>query len=323
MATLPWENDPLPEYPPVYIVVGVGRSGTTYLGAQMKTGLDIGSPTEPKLFEPLYRRLDSFGDLAQPDNLRRLCQHILDSKLFAKMQKHRKGTVKVEEILERVKESNYRGVAYASLQLLADKQGKSRLGYKDPYDVQNLDFLSRLLPTAKFIHIVRDGRDVAFSTCRMDWGATNLVAGAQVWADGVEIGMREGALLGERYRQYRLEDLVHDTANVAGAIADFVNDGNDPEETARFVRQIEETKKPGRMNPWKTKLTQTQIRRCEAIAGKQLEAAGYELMFDGKATISPLTTLVFRAIDVPKRAANAVRFRRKAGARADLRRRSA
>jgi sulfotransferase family protein len=42
--------------------------------------------------------------------------------------------------------------------------GKPRLVLKTPNDIAFLDFLSDLFPEAKYIHICRDGRDVAFST---------------------------------------------------------------------------------------------------------------------------------------------------------------
>ena len=49
----------------------------------------------------------------------------------------------------------YRGYAAA--------RGKTRYGDKTPMHATDIDVLSRVLPEARFIHIIRDGRDVAAS----------------------------------------------------------------------------------------------------------------------------------------------------------------
>ena len=49
----------------------------------------------------------------------------------------------------------YRGYAAA--------RGKTHYGDKTPTHIADIDVLSRVLPEARFIHMIRDGRDVAAS----------------------------------------------------------------------------------------------------------------------------------------------------------------
>jgi hypothetical protein len=42
-------------------------------------------------------------------------------------------------------------------------RGKTRLAFKTPADIRHLDFLLKLMPNAFYVHITRDGRDVALS----------------------------------------------------------------------------------------------------------------------------------------------------------------
>ena len=82
--------------------------------------------------------------------------------------------------------------------MLADVQGHSRLGYKDPADIINLSRIAELLPTARFVQIIRDGRDVARSFLKFDWGPTNVFAGSRYWARRVEqaLGLGRGQIAG-------------------------------------------------------------------------------------------------------------------------------
>ena len=126
----------------------------------LKQSLDIGFSAEPKFVVPMYRRLDRFGSLEDPAKLRRLAEAIHGGLVFEHLHTVVGISSRAEEIVERVRAPTYAGVLYAVFQLLADKRGQSRLGYKNPADVIHLPLLAELLPTARFVHIIRDGRDV-------------------------------------------------------------------------------------------------------------------------------------------------------------------
>ena len=53
-------------------------------------------------------------------------------------------------------------------QLYAESQGKQRFGDKTPLYMQHLDVLDRAFPDARYVHIVRDGRDAARLAARDD-----------------------------------------------------------------------------------------------------------------------------------------------------------
>jgi hypothetical protein len=199
-----------PDYPAIHIIVGSGRCGTGYLASQLRTSMDICFPNEPKFVVPLYRQLHRFGSLEQPANLRRLVERVHSCLRRARVPSD------PEQILERIREPTYTGVLYAAFQMVADKRGYSRLGYKDPFDVTHLPFLAQLFPTARFIHIIRDGRDVALSLKKLAWGPTNLYGGARYWAWGVSTCRKDGANLGSRYFEVRLVDLMLNTDESAG-----------------------------------------------------------------------------------------------------------
>ncbi len=66
----------------------------------------------------------------------------------------------------------YRAMGGAIDELLgtaARRQGKSRWADKTPENVVAVPAIHRMLPTARFVHVLRDGRDVALSTAAGSW----------------------------------------------------------------------------------------------------------------------------------------------------------
>jgi hypothetical protein len=92
--------------------------------------------------------------------------------------------------------------------LYARGQGKPRFGDKTPLYCEHIEPISRLLPEARFIHVIRDGRDVALSL-RDTWfaPARDMATLARYWRDLV----RGARLAGDglpTYLEVRYEDLV-------------------------------------------------------------------------------------------------------------------
>lgn len=134
-----------------------------------------------------------------------------------------------------------------------DRTSNSKWGWKlgeTSYIVPVIDYL---FPNARFIHVIRDGRDVAFSdhhapntpfrkkvyfnTDRIDtWRGLKLtqwaywrrshIFNALHWVNSVEVGRAFGTGLGDRYMEIRYEDLCEDfEVTVRGAL-DFMGLGN-------------------------------------------------------------------------------------------------
>ena len=299
----------LPDYPEIHIIVGSGRCGTTYLSGMLSRSMDIDLTGEPKFVIPLYRQLHRFGSLEKPANLRRLVETIHKRHFFIYLHKQFGISIRPEEILERIQEPTYPSVLYAVFQLIAGKRKYSRLGYTDPFDVAHLPLLAQLLPKARFIHIIRDGRDVAFSYKKFLWGPTNLYSGARSWAQLVSTARKDGADLGSRYFELRLEDLTLNTDETAAKLGKFINRGDHPEQVQDLVERINRTKNLSRVQLWKQNMNESQRYVCEAAAGDVLRACGYPTEFDPKASILPPKRAFYLTADLALRVPNRLRFK--------------
>lgn len=100
-------------------------------------------------------------------------------------------------------------------------------GWKEPRSIYLLPFFHRHLPGLRFLHVVRDGRDMAFSENQnqLRWhgvasgiapGGPEPVRSIALWARVNLAASRFGAdVLGGRYHRVRFEDLCADAAGVA------------------------------------------------------------------------------------------------------------
>ena len=109
----------------------------------------------------------------------------------------------------------YRGYAAA--------RGKTRYGDKTPTHTADMDVLSRVLPEARFIHIIRDGRDVAASLRGLPFapGDGGIAASAAAWRDTIWRARRAAAHL-PHYTEVRYEALVTEPERVLRELCDFL-----------------------------------------------------------------------------------------------------
>jgi hypothetical protein len=110
----------------------------------------------------------------------------------------------------------------------ARKHGKPRWGDKTPHYVHHVDQLLGIWPDARFVVLVRDGRDVALSLKRMPFGPNNAWAAAQWWARGIRAGAAAQRAHPERVRTVRYEDLAGDPAAHVPEICAFLGLAYDP-----------------------------------------------------------------------------------------------
>jgi hypothetical protein len=175
--------------------------------------------------------------------------------------------------------------------LYALEQGKEGYGDKTPMYVLHIRQLGTLFPEARFVHIIRDGRDVARSF--MDGGWADRIEDATLyWKLQVVRGRRAGQRLGpERYREVRYEDLVADPESVLTSICEYLDVAFDPgmlryQESARHWADLSSQPERHRhtllqptagLRDWRHEMPRRDLAVVELLAGDLLTDLGYEL----------------------------------------------
>lgn len=269
-----------------FFIVGFPRSGTTLLRLMLNSHSRIAVPFESDFIPRYYRALDAYGDLGIARNMEHLLRDICDESFV------RKGGLIPDpgQVLARNPRS-YRELVCAVFDAFAASHGKIRWGDKDPDNLQEMDVLWNLFPRCKFIHIVRDGRDVALSMRTLDWGSRNLPRVAQRWANQVALARRIGNVLGaDHYLEVHFERLVRNPEQELRRICKFLGEEFEPgmleyhRDSHRWIPssslQYHRTS-AARPNPEKVELWRNRMDRADRVifdqeAGSALDQFGYE-----------------------------------------------
>ena len=280
--------------PPFPFIVGCARSGTTLLRLMLQGHPALAIP--PESYFPVrmwpgrarYLREDGFDmgrfvdDLLHHPRLPRPARTVRD--------KWDLDPLLLQERLQGVMPIDYPEAIRRIFALYAETKGKPRYGDKTPVFVLRIPLLAELFPEAVFVHIVRDGRDVAMSLVERHWGPETLEEGAAYWAIRVREGRTSGRVLGpDRYREVRYEDLLAWPEGVLRELSPFVGLDfrqemlsyedhaldNVPPDERFFHEHLSEPPTAG-LRDWRRALNSEDLETFEAIAGAELSDFGYE-----------------------------------------------
>jgi hypothetical protein len=193
----------------------------------------------------------------------------------------------------------------AFYRLYAAQQNKARYGDKTPLYCEHIEPIRRILPEARFIHMIRDGRDSALSL-RPLWFAPgkDITTLAKQWQQSVRAARADA---GEDYLEIRYEDLVTDAETVLRKVCAFIDlpfeeamlhyyerapgrlkqhatmhDASGGvlvthEQRVKQDKLLMEPPRKDRISHWKTEMTSEEQGEFRAAAGDLLRELGYEL----------------------------------------------
>jgi hypothetical protein len=271
-------------------VVGMNGSGTTMLADSLgqHPGLYV-FPFESKLI-PLYaQRVGAEGTLPDVATARRLADEIGRAKPFW----HANRKQALELPADTAIEPSVAGVFHALLGHMATRAGKPRWIEKSPVNTEHVALLAGLFPQARFLHIIRDGRDAAQSFHRR-WGFDPAHT-IWRWKKTVAMGREQGARLGSaRYLELHYEAVTEDPARYMRQVCEFVAvpyDESVLRSSMRHMTPADKSSKGGQIvansQKWRQYFDARQVQRLELLAGKQLQALGYEVSQAGDEDLSP------------------------------------
>ena len=273
---------------PYLFIVGCARSGTTLVQRIVDAHPEIAITTE---MHWISRQFKSRNGLVAPELVSELTQH----KRFAQFEIPRE---EFEGLLGSGEAIPYPTFLNRVFGLYGKIKNKPLVGNKTPAYVRSIPTFHALWPHAKFVHIIRDGRDVCMSI--LNWKKAERIVGRYVsweedpvsttalwWERKVRKGREDGAALGPGlYHETLYEDLVDDPERECKRLCEFLGVPYD-DAMIRF-HEGRERLKPGRsaksawlrvtsgLRDWRTQMCTGDVERFEAVAGDLLEELDYE-----------------------------------------------
>ena len=277
-----------------FFIAGAQRSGTTLLSVMLSKHKAV----HIDLDTVVYRIITCFGLFkeALPYNLEHSNEQLL-SWLVKNDYKGRLAELISQENLNT--SSSVKTSVHKAIKGRLTQNSKTVFGDKAPEIENFVPEVLMLIPEAKFIHIVRDGRAVTASKYKR--ANTNLSLGAQQWLESNILGLSNQALLGEEnYKIVKYEDLLSHPERELKEICAFLELDYDPSMLLETEGQKadESYVKPkiddSKIDAYKEELSKSQIKKIEKIQAPLLKRLGYDLEF-------PITATKYKQMSVLKR----------------------
>jgi hypothetical protein len=269
---------------PVF-VIGYPRSGTSVTCRLLRRYLKVSYGTESQFIIRFLHRLGGYGDLQQDANVRRLLTDISAERFFARSKHNWGWEFDRERAFRSLQARTYSAVLDAIFSQLAAHNDMVRWGDKTPFYNSDLASILGLFPDAQFIHVVRDGRDVALSIPKTGFGPTNACTTAEEWAHALsQIEGFSRTLRPDQFFALRYEDLLEQAPERMAALAAFLGVDDRDGHVMAYVREhIGQEVRADNRDKWRQALPTREVERFEAVAGGTLTRFGYELAFLGRA----------------------------------------
>ncbi len=281
---------------PVF-VIGHGRSGTSVLIKLIRKYLKINFGTESQFIIRFYQNLKHYGDLSDKANAARLIKDIAAERYFKRIKKRFDFDFNPGAAIANYTGKNYADVLSTVFGQFAEYHGMERWGDKTPEYIYHLPVLHELYPDAQFLHIIRDGRDVALSEFETPFDAKNSFKAAEDWQKKTALveafftRLKPGQHLTIRY-----EDLLSNPVDVFASLVSFFGIDDAGNQLIDFIAaHLPYDLKAGNFNKWKSKMSKGQQRRFEKMAGDQLRQFGYSTQFDELRPPTPFEKVFWEA----------------------------
>jgi glycosyltransferase involved in cell wall biosynthesis len=199
---------------PMPFVVGAPRSGTTLLRLMLDAHPELAIPPETHF---VAEALDLRG---KDRELRaRFCRLVTHSPRWGDFHLDAGA---LERRLQGIRPFRLEDGLRVFYRMYADRLGKRRVGDKTPGYVLHLRRIAAVLPEARFVHLIRDGRDVAASLRKLWWGpGDDVEAQAVDWLWRIREA-RQQAQVCPGYLEVRYEDLVREPEAQLRRVCEFL-----------------------------------------------------------------------------------------------------
>lgn len=279
----------MPDGRPIF-VVGAQRSGTTLLRYILSSHPHIYIPPESN-FIPRYFGSNPNRSIRR-DEAVEIVSGIFSYRMFFKDWKGDRPDPEVfVDSIESLTAENILNAIYYQYAISYEAQ---RWGDKSPIYSDHLGLLAKIFPQAQFIHIIRDGRDVALSMLSSYYSLRffyfDLYYAARTWKERVRKAREAGNRLGpDRYYELRYENLATDPKQEIEKICEFLDEEFhenmiQPQSIAKSAHHSKgihaSTRKPlntASVGKWKTQMSDDDQRLIQSVAGDLLAELGYEL----------------------------------------------
>ena len=142
---------------------------------------------------------------------------------------------------------------------------------------RNFHRIPHIFPNAKYIHLIRDPRDVARSSIEMGWRG-NVYYGVNHWIETeLSWDLLQKKLQPENYTTVYYEELIENPESLLNNLCNFMGIPYDPKMLDYPLHTSYKKPDKSLIQQWKRKLSEREIQYVESKAGKLMEERGFQM----------------------------------------------
>ena len=210
---------------PIFIV-SAPRSGSTLLRLILDAHPKLAVPGPAWLYEMVRPFSYSYGDLSQESNLLALAEDILETPTVKAWSIE----LSAADLVAVSPAPSFAGL-YDALHIhYAQSTSKGRWGEKSPRNSFWIDEIRQDFPDAVFVHLVRDGRDMAIDIAQSTpMVPSNPYSGAHIWRDYNLAALESAKSLDDKsYYRISYEKMCAEPERELKALCGFLGEDFDP-----------------------------------------------------------------------------------------------
>jgi hypothetical protein len=274
-------------------IIGTQRSGSNLLRLMLNQLPEVSAPHPPHILERLMPLLPAYGDLAAESQFEQLIEDVC-TLVETNPVPWTAVTLDRAAIRRRCEAPTLPEIARVVYELKAEADGARIWTCKSMANIHYVAELEQYSTPPRYIHLFRDGRDVALSFKKAIVGEKHSYHLAQQWKSEQEASIALFEKLGPaRVLRVRYEDLLQDPETELKRICAFIGTGYsetalayhesaESRETANSGLMWQNVVKPvltDNHRKFLTGLSEADIRIFERVAGDTLEKLDYGLVY--------------------------------------------
>lgn len=270
-----------------FFIVGVHRSGTTLLRYMLSSSSRIYIPPESDFIPRFF--LGRSDAVLSERKVEELLESIFSEYRFVRDWRGERPPAGT--FFQQLPAPTPTAFLHRLYAMYAEQNGAVRWGDKTPIYTDYIPLLKQLFPDARFIHIIRDGRDAALSMLDK-WEEkefhVDIFFAARNWVRRIRKARADGQKLGPaHYYELRYEDLVSDPEPQLRKVCRFLDEPFDPgmlshhrlarskESAGGFHDAVRSAATTRRVARWTREMDEADRRLFQAVGGALLDELDY------------------------------------------------
>jgi hypothetical protein len=277
---------------PYVFIVGCPRSGTTLLQRMVDAHPEVAITRQSRFIPNYYEKRK--GLTPEGYVTAEVVDRLIEKRRFKNLEIGREG---LESLAGSGEQVPFESFVTGIFDHYGAARGKGLVGDKTPRYVRSIPTLHELWPETKFVHLIRDGRDVCLSMMNWKkadssagqfsaWKEDRVSTGALWWELNVRLGRQDGGSLAPKlYHEVRYEELVSEPEATCETLCSFLGlpyddamlkfhegrEKSDPDLDAKRGWRPVTTG----LRTWESEMPPEEVERFEVAAGDLLDELRY------------------------------------------------